>query len=55
MLTNLAGFVQFYVDMREILIFVNDMNIMYLSKTDTSKTIETSNVEFNQKPIHFSK
>ncbi|MFO0764165.1 MAG: DUF3137 domain-containing protein [Candidatus Gracilibacteria bacterium] len=35
-LTNLSGFVQFYCDMREVMLFINDMNLMYLSKTDSS-------------------
>ena len=33
MLTNLRWFVQFYTDMREIISFTHDMNLMYLSKT----------------------
>ncbi len=33
MLTNLSGFVQFYIDMKEIIQFSHDMNLMYLSKT----------------------
>lgn len=41
MLTNLVGFTQFYTDMREIIQFTYDMNLMYLSKTDTTKHIET--------------
>lgn len=32
-LTNLSGFVQFYIDMKEIIQFSHDMNLMYLSKT----------------------
>lgn len=35
-LTNLSWFVQFYCDMREVMLFINDMNLIYLSKTDTS-------------------
>ena len=35
-LTNLSWFVQFYCDMREVMLFINDMNLMYLSKTDSS-------------------
>lgn len=35
-LTNFSGFVQFYCDMREIMLFVYDMNLLYLSKTDSS-------------------
>lgn len=43
MLTNLVWFTQFYTDMREIIQFTYDMNLMYLSKTDTTKHIETEN------------
>jgi hypothetical protein len=55
MLTNLAGFVQFYTDMREIIQFVYDMNLMYLSKTDTSTTFEASNNTNTITPIAFSR
>jgi Protein of unknown function (DUF3137) len=37
---NLKGFVQFYIDMREICLFANDMNLLYLSKTDTQVSID---------------
>jgi Protein of unknown function (DUF3137) len=36
---NLSWFLQFYVDMREILIFASDMNLLYLSKTDMAHDI----------------
>lgn len=55
MLTNLTGFVQFYADMREIMQFVYDMNLMYLSKTDTSKSIATTTDITSVTPITFSK
>lgn len=54
MLTNLVGFTQFYTDMREIIQFTYDMNLMYLSKTDTTKHIETeTNIAVN--PISMTK
>ncbi len=36
---NLSWFLQFYIDMREILIFASDMNLLYLSKTDMAHDI----------------
>ena len=45
-LTNLSWFVQFYCDMREVMLFINDMNLMYLSKTDTS--LVSSNQEYHK-------
>lgn len=51
MLTNLVGFAQFYTDMREVLQFTYDMNLMYLSKTDTTKTIETESTKIATRPI----
>ncbi len=44
MLTNLVGFTQFYTDMREIIQFTYDMNLMYLSKTDNTVNIDTANI-----------
>jgi len=44
MLTNLIGFTQFYTDMREIIQFTYDMNLMYLSKTDNTVNIDTANI-----------
>jgi hypothetical protein len=44
MLTNLIGFTHFYTDMREIIQFTYDMNLMYLSKTDTTTSIEKANI-----------
>ena len=55
MLTNLNGFTQFYTDMREILQFTSDMNLLYLSKTDTSKAFEHLNENTTTKPIIFTK
>ena len=40
MTTNLTTFLDWYLQMREILSFIFDMRMMYFSKTDT--TIETS-------------
>ena len=54
MLTNVAGFTQFYTDMKEIMLFIHDMNIMYLSKTDITKSIESEKVVINVIPIPFS-
>ena len=51
MLTNLGGFTQFYVDMREIIQFISDMNLLYLSKTDTTKFKENINVDISITPI----
>ncbi len=54
MLTNVAGFAQFYGDMKEIMLFVHDMNLMYLSKTDTSQSMENEKVDITVNPIAFS-
>ena len=54
-LTNLKWFTQFYTDMREIIQFTYDMNLMYLSKTDTTKTIETEANIVHVDPIRFVK
>lgn len=55
MLTNLAWFTQFYADMREIIQFTYDMNLMYLSKTDTTKSIENNGSIIHQvTPIAFT-
>lgn len=55
MLTNLAWFTQFYTDMREIIQFTYDMNLMYLSKTDTSKLWEIETNSTSTTPIQMSK
>ncbi|NRH21195.1 DUF3137 domain-containing protein [Candidatus Gracilibacteria bacterium] len=55
MLTNLVGFTQFYTDMREIIQFTYDMNLMYLSKTDTTKHIETDSSLSTINPITITK
>lgn len=55
MLTNLTGFVQFYTDMREIIQFVYDMNLMYLSKTDVSSPVNSGIQNNTTTPISFSK
>ena len=52
MLTNLTGFTQFYTDMREIIQFVYDMNLMYLSKTDINAQIDNNNINNNVRPIN---
>jgi hypothetical protein len=54
-LTNVAGFTQFYTDMREIIQFAYDMNLMYLSKTDTTRTIEAEATKIAVTPIVFTK
>ena len=54
MLTNLSGFIQFYTDMREIIQFVYDMNLMYLSRTDVSQTVENNSTTIAVHPIDFS-
>jgi hypothetical protein len=54
MLTNLSGFVQFYTDMREIIQFTFDMNLMYLSKTDTSQLIKNQNEVIPPMPVIMS-
>ena len=55
MLTNVAGFTQFYTDMREILQFTYDMNLMYLSKTDTTTAISPGLIASGITPIAFTK
>jgi DNA replication protein DnaD len=55
MLTNLVGFAQFYTDMREVLQFTYDMNLMYLSKTDVNNTIENTSTTLPITPIIFNK
>lgn len=54
MLTNVSGFVDFYSDMREIILFAHDMNLMYLSNTNTSTKIETI-TQTAIKPISFER
>lgn len=49
MTKNLDGYVKFYTDMREIMQFVYDMNLMYLSKTDVNFVGE--NYEVRHSPI----
>lgn len=49
MTKNLDGYVKFYTDMREIMQFVYDMNLMYLSKTDVNFVGE--NYEIKHLPI----
>jgi hypothetical protein len=55
MLTNLVWFTQFYTDMREILQFTYDMNLMYLSKTDTVQSAWAESVSSPITPIIFTK
>ena len=55
MLTNVAGFTQFYTDMREIIQFSYDMNLMYLSKTDTTQSISSGLMPSPITPIAFTK
>lgn len=49
MTKNLDGYARFYTDMREIMQFVYDMNLMYLSKTDVNFVGE--NYEIKHSPI----
>ncbi len=49
MTKNLDGYVKFYTDMREIMQFVYDMNLMYLSKTDVNFVSE--NYEVRHLPL----
>ncbi len=53
-LSNVAGFAQFYTDIREIMLFARDMNLMYLSKTDTSLTIDAVSSSIWVTPLAFS-
>jgi Protein of unknown function (DUF3137) len=53
-LTNLKGFAQFYLDMREILMFVYDMNLLYLSRTDAHILENTQTQEYHVIPIAWS-
>ncbi len=55
MLTNVAGFTQFYTDMREIIQFTYDMNLMYLSKTDATTAIWSGLIASAIIPIAFTK
>jgi hypothetical protein len=50
-LTNLIGFTKFYTDMREIIQFTYDMNLMYLSKTDVNIHIDSASIDTHVVPI----
>jgi hypothetical protein len=52
-LTNVSGFARFYLDMKEIIQFIHEMNLLYLSKTDTTLPINMSDLEVT--PISFEK
>ena len=54
-LNNLEWFAKMYTDMREIIQFTYNMNLLYLSKTDTTKTIETEENIVHIDPIRFAK
>lgn len=49
---NLWWFVQFYIDMREIMLFISEMNLMYLSQTAPSTT-ESKDEILKAMPLSF--
>jgi Protein of unknown function (DUF3137) len=55
MLNNVTWFTQFYTDMREIIQFTYDMNLMYLSKTDTTQSTWAEPISSPITPIIFTK
>jgi len=50
MFENVQGFLDFYIDMREVLLLAKELHFMYLSKT-TDSVIE--NIEIQNTPVAF--
>ena len=51
---NIQGFVQFFVDMREVLLLSKDLNFLYLSKTDVNQFNPAQEIVVSETPVNFS-